>query len=104
MLLLHSTFYLEIQEIGKKRKFTRYSFRNSRNTTRSDFKFYADRLIRLVIEESLNNLPFTDCEVVTPTGALYKGLKYGAGNCGVSIVRSGEAMEQVGIFNSNMLP
>ncbi|XP_068630452.1 uracil phosphoribosyltransferase homolog [Battus philenor] len=65
-----------------------------KNTTRSDFKFYADRLIRLVIEESLNNLPFTDCEVVTPTGALYKGLKYGAGNCGVSIVRSGEAMEQ----------
>lgn len=65
-----------------------------KNTTRSDFKFYADRLIRLVIEESLNKLPFTDCEVVTPTGAIYKGLKYGAGNCGVSIVRSGEAMEQ----------
>lgn len=65
-----------------------------KNTSRSDFKFYADRLIRLVIEESLNKLPFTDCEVITPTGALYKGLKYGAGNCGVSIVRSGEAMEQ----------
>lgn len=48
-----------------------------------------------MIEESLNKLPFTDCEVITPTGALYKGLKYGAGNCGVSIVRSGEAMEQV---------
>ncbi|XP_026490077.1 uracil phosphoribosyltransferase homolog [Vanessa tameamea] len=65
-----------------------------KNTSRSDFKFYADRLIRLVIEESLNKLPFTDCEVITPTGALYKGLKYGSGNCGVSIVRSGEAMEQ----------
>ncbi|KAJ2946864.1 hypothetical protein O0L34_g16194 [Tuta absoluta] len=65
-----------------------------KNTTRNDFKFYADRLIRLVIEESLNKLPFTDCEVLTPTGAMYKGLKYGAGNCGVSIVRSGEAMEQ----------
>ncbi|XP_004924798.1 uracil phosphoribosyltransferase homolog [Bombyx mandarina] len=65
-----------------------------KNTSRSDFKFYADRLIRLVIEESLNKLPYTECEVVTPTGAIYKGLKYGAGNCGVSIVRSGEAMEQ----------
>ncbi|KAI5644005.1 uracil phosphoribosyltransferase domain-containing protein [Phthorimaea operculella] len=65
-----------------------------KNTSRNDFKFYADRLIRLVIEESLNKLPFTDCEVLTPTGAMYKGLKYGAGNCGVSIVRSGEAMEQ----------
>ena len=33
--------------------------------------------------------------VTTPTGAKYKGLKYQKGNCGVSIVRSGEAMEQV---------
>lgn len=65
-----------------------------RNTTRSDFKFYADRLIRLVIEESLNQLPFTDCQVITPTGAAYNGLKYKSGNCGVSIIRSGEAMEQ----------
>ncbi|XP_047097130.1 uracil phosphoribosyltransferase homolog isoform X1 [Schistocerca piceifrons] len=65
-----------------------------RNTSRSDFKFYADRLIRLVIEESLNQLPFTKCVVTTPTGAKYEGLKYQKGNCGVSIVRSGEAMEQ----------
>ncbi|XP_044759647.1 uracil phosphoribosyltransferase homolog [Coccinella septempunctata] len=65
-----------------------------KNTTRSDFKFYADRLIRLVIEESLNQLPFTDCQVTTPTGATYNGLKYKSGNCGVSIIRSGEAMEQ----------
>lgn len=48
---------------------------NFRNTTRSDFKFYADRLIRLVIEESLNQLPYSDCSVVTPTGAIYDGLK-----------------------------
>lgn len=69
-------------------------FLRFRNTSRSDFKFYADRLIRLVIEESLNQLPFTDCKVVTPTGAVYNGLKYRSGNCGVSIVRSGESMEQ----------
>lgn len=65
-----------------------------KNTSRSDFKFYADRLIRLVIEESLNQLPFSKCVVITPTGANYMGLKYQKGNCGVSIVRSGEAMEQ----------
>uniref|UniRef100_U5EHG6 Uracil phosphoribosyltransferase homolog n=1 Tax=Corethrella appendiculata TaxID=1370023 RepID=U5EHG6_9DIPT len=65
-----------------------------RNTTRSDFKFYADRLIRLVIEESLNQLPYSECSVLTPTGAIYDGLKYRSGNCGVSIVRSGEAMEK----------
>lgn len=39
-----------------------------KNTSRSDFKFYADRLIRLVIEESLNQLPYSDCSVITPTG------------------------------------
>jgi uracil phosphoribosyltransferase len=49
----------------------------------------------LVIEESLNQLPFSKCVVTTPTGASYQGLKYQKGNCGVSIVRSGEAMEQV---------
>lgn len=48
-----------------------------------------------MIEESLNQLPFTKCIITTPTGASYNGLKYQKGNCGVSIVRSGEAMEQV---------
>uniref|UniRef100_A0A8D8TXP9 Uracil phosphoribosyltransferase homolog n=1 Tax=Cacopsylla melanoneura TaxID=428564 RepID=A0A8D8TXP9_9HEMI len=66
-----------------------------KNTTRSDFKFFADRLIRLVIEESLNQLPFSKMDIVTPTGATYHGLKYERGNCGVSVIRSGEAMEQV---------
>lgn len=48
----------------------------------------------MVIEEGLNQLPYQDCEVITPTGCSYSGLKYEKGNCGVSIVRSGEAMEK----------
>jgi len=63
-------------------------------TSRSTFKFVADRLIRTTIEEGLNQLPYTECDVTTPTGCTYKGLKYQKGNCGVSIVRSGEAMEK----------
>lgn len=47
-----------------------------KSTNRSDFKFYADRLIRLVIEESLNQLPYSDCSVVTPTGWLTMLLFY----------------------------
>ena len=45
---------------------------------RSHFKFVADRLIRMVIEEGLNQLPFSEIEVVTPTGCNYKvrGLKH----------------------------
>ena len=54
----------------------------------------ADRLIRMVIEEGLNQLPHVPTQVVTPTGCKYEGLMYGKGNCGVSIVRSGEAMEK----------
>ncbi|KAL4233602.1 hypothetical protein ACF0H5_008283 [Mactra antiquata] len=63
-------------------------------TSRSDFVFYADRLIRLVVEEGLNQLPYKDCEITTPTGCKYDGLVYEKGNCCVSIMRSGEAMEQ----------
>lgn len=48
-----------------------------KSTNRSDFKFYADRLIRLVIEESLNQLPYSDCSVVTPTG-LFKNIQLNA--------------------------
>ena len=63
-------------------------------TSRSEFKFVADRLIRMVIEEGLNQLPYSEIQVKTPSGQVYKGLKYEKGNCGVSIVRSGEIMEK----------
>uniref|UniRef100_A0A8D8YE57 Uracil phosphoribosyltransferase homolog n=1 Tax=Cacopsylla melanoneura TaxID=428564 RepID=A0A8D8YE57_9HEMI len=72
-----------------------------KNTTRSDFKFFADRLIRLVIEESLNQLPFSKMDIVTPTGATYHGLKYERGNCGLGehrlIFKNGE--DTHGLFN-----
>ncbi|VDK78422.1 unnamed protein product [Gongylonema pulchrum] len=65
-----------------------------RDTDHSDFVFYADRLIRLVIEEGLNRLPYTNVVVETPAGVPYEGIAFCRGNCGVSICRSGEAMEQ----------
>ena len=65
-----------------------------KTTTRGDFKFYADRLIRLVVEEGLNQLPIENVDVQTPTGQIFHGIRYLKGNCGVSIVRSGESMEQ----------
>ncbi|XP_062855768.1 uracil phosphoribosyltransferase homolog isoform X2 [Trichomycterus rosablanca] len=65
-----------------------------KSTSRGDFVFCADRLIRLVVEEGLNQLPYTECSVITPTGHKYEGVRFKRGNCGVSIMRSGEAMEQ----------
>lgn len=66
----------------------------AKETTRGNFKFFADRLIRLVVEEGLNQLPTEKIEVKTPTGHIFEGIRYLKGNCGVSIVRSGESMEQ----------
>ncbi|KAJ6980583.1 hypothetical protein NC653_028400 [Populus alba x Populus x berolinensis] len=37
-------------------------------TTKHDFVFYADRLIRLVVEHGLGHLPFTEKQVTTPLG------------------------------------
>lgn len=64
-----------------------------REITTPDFVFYSDRLIRLVVEHGLGNLPFTEKQVVTPTGSIYSGVDFCKKLCGVSIVRSGESME-----------
>ncbi|XP_062112793.1 uridine kinase-like protein 3 [Humulus lupulus] len=65
-------------------------------TTKHDFVFYADRLIRLVVEHGLGHLPFTEKQVVNPTGKLtsvYTGVDFCKRLCGVSIIRSNESME-----------
>jgi len=62
-------------------------------TTTHDFVFYSDRLIRLVVEHGLGHLPFTEKQVITPTGSVYVGADFCKQLCGVSIIRSGESME-----------
>ncbi|KAF3616185.1 Uridine kinase-like protein 2, chloroplastic [Capsicum annuum] len=89
-------------------------------TTKHDFVFYADRLIRLVVEHGLGHLPFTEKQVITPTGkryphdailmtcarkcfdffycrslfgSVYSGVDFCKRLCGVSVIRSGESME-----------
>ncbi|EOY22454.1 Uridine kinase/uracil phosphoribosyltransferase 1 [Theobroma cacao] len=64
-----------------------------RDTNKNDFAFYSDRLIRLVVEHGLGYLPFTEKQVITPTGSVYAGVDFCKKLCGVSIVRSGESME-----------
>lgn len=65
----------------------------NKDTPRADFVFYSDRLIRLLIEEGLNYLPFKEVTVTTPTDAPYRGVQWASQICGVSIVRAGESME-----------
>lgn len=61
-------------------------------TSRDDFIFYSDRLVRLLIESALNFTPFTEKEVITPVNHNYKGLAFHNKICGVSIMRAGDAM------------
>ncbi|XP_061337593.1 uridine kinase-like protein 4 [Gastrolobium bilobum] len=62
-------------------------------TTKHDFIFYSDRLIRLVVEYGLGHLPFTEKQIITPNGSVYSGVEFSKKLCGVSIIRSGESME-----------
>ncbi|WFD00096.1 uracil phosphoribosyltransferase [Malassezia yamatoensis] len=75
----------------------------NKETPRSDFIFYSDRIIRLLVEEGrsqkithrkgLNHLPVLEETVETPTGQPYTGVAFRGRICGVSILRAGEAME-----------
>ncbi|KAK8716049.1 hypothetical protein V6N13_043370 [Hibiscus sabdariffa] len=56
-------------------------------TTKHDFVFYSDRLIRLVVEHGLGHLPFTEKQIITPTGSVYSGVVFCKRLCGVSVIR-----------------
>ena len=45
----------------------------------------------MLVEQGLNELPYADCNVITPANCTYNGVKYIKEVCGVSIMRSGES-------------
>ena len=53
-------------------------------TCHADFVFYADRVIRMVVEFALDLLPVVPKTVTTPVdGASYAGVAYDSKICGV---------------------
>ncbi|EPY33260.1 uracil phosphoribosyltransferase [Strigomonas culicis] len=65
-------------------------------TQRTDFVFYSERIMRLILEAALCLIPVQPCNIKTPTGAVYQGVRPDAkGIIGVSILRAGESMERV---------
>ncbi|PVF94468.1 putative FUR1-uracil phosphoribosyltransferase [Serendipita vermifera] len=70
-----------------------YTIIRDKSTSRGDFIFYSDRIIRLLVEEGLNHLPIVKKTVMTPTGVEFAGVGFVGRICGVSILRAGEAME-----------
>lgn len=72
-----------------------HTFIRNQDTSRDEFIFYSNRLIRLVIEYALGLLPFNDVKVETPQSVTYEGKRMACDKiCGVSILRAGETMEQ----------
>ncbi|AET40759.1 uracil phosphoribosyltransferase Ecym_6384 [Eremothecium cymbalariae DBVPG len=71
-----------------------YTIIRDKNTKRPDFIFYADRIIRLLVEEGLNHLPVMPTTVETHTMQKFEGVSFLGKICGVSIIRAGESMEQ----------
>uniref|UniRef100_A0A7S4R9Q1 uracil phosphoribosyltransferase n=1 Tax=Alexandrium monilatum TaxID=311494 RepID=A0A7S4R9Q1_9DINO len=69
----------------------------NKTTPTEDFVFFADRIIRLLVEAALEEMPHEPLQVHTPTGVIHEGmtwtLPYREHICGVSIVRAGESME-----------
>lgn len=59
----------------------------------SVFVHNSRRLIRLLLEQALDLLPYDEVEVPTPSGGLYQGFRLGVPLCGVSILRAGDSME-----------
>ena len=73
-----------------------YSIIRDQRTKRGDFVFYSDRIIRLLVEEGLNQLPVEEAIIKCHGGYEYKGAKFLGKICGVSIVRAGESMLATG--------
>ncbi len=72
-----------------------YTTIRDKNTIRKEFIFSSDRIIRLLIEQSLNLLPIKNRKITTPTDSKFDGAQFGGKICAVSIMRAGESMEKV---------
>ncbi|CAB3406392.1 unnamed protein product [Caenorhabditis bovis] len=69
------------------------TFVRDRATSRDNHIFYSDRLMRILIEEVMNHMPYKDIEVELSNGRKTMGKRKDAMICGLPIMRAGECME-----------
>lgn len=62
----------------------------AKDTLRSDFIFYFDRIASLLINHALELVQYKECEIVTPLNATVKGLCPAQKLVGVNMIRSGD--------------
>ncbi|KAJ7227218.1 armadillo/beta-catenin/plakoglobin [Mycena pura] len=67
-----------------------FTILRSKTSSRQDFIFFVDRLSTLLVEFALQFLPYAPRTVTTPTEAAFTGKHV----CGVTILRSGGALER----------
>ncbi|THH33197.1 hypothetical protein EUX98_g984 [Antrodiella citrinella] len=72
-----------------------YTILRDKETPRSDFIFFADRLATFISEKALEHLPYRPKTITTPIDLEYKGKELDTTYvCGVSILRSGGPLER----------
>ncbi|KAJ3506644.1 hypothetical protein NLJ89_g6762 [Agrocybe chaxingu] len=72
-----------------------FTILRDKTTGRQDFVFFIDRLATLLVEHALQHLPYAPKIVTTPVGEQPHGKKMDAQyTCGVTILRSGGALER----------
>lgn len=66
----------------------------NKDTTKDEFIFYSNRLMRVLFEHALSLLPFEEVTVTTTSCQEYEGKRHANQKvCGVSIIRAGECLE-----------
>ncbi|PAV76205.1 hypothetical protein WR25_21345 [Diploscapter pachys] len=70
-----------------------HTFIRDRRTKRDDIIFYSERLTRILIEEAMNFMPYTEKEIELSNRQKEIGLRKNTQICGVAIMRAGETME-----------
>jgi len=69
-----------------------YTVIRDKATRRNEFTFYADRIIRILVEEGLNLFPISAKEITTVMDVPFNGHEFQGKICAVSILRAGDAM------------
>lgn len=63
------------------------------NASRGAFVAHSRRIVRLLLEASMDLLPYDEHHVTTPVGGRYRGVKLATELCAVPVIRAGESME-----------
>lgn len=64
-----------------------------RHAPQQVFVHHSRRIMRLLLEQAMDLLPYEETSSETPAGAIYQGYKLSRPVCGVSVLRAGDSME-----------